>query len=64
MTTTWRVSFLVEVRAMCKPVACFDLPMLSKQLSYIRLPPSSEPESEGRGRRCRALGTVFFQYVI
>ena len=27
--------FVVEVRAMCKPVACCDLLMLLKQLPYV-----------------------------
>ena len=56
--------FLVEVRAIGKPVSCFDLLMLSKQLPYVFRRASSQKASQGRGRRCRALDTGFYQYVI
>ena len=36
--------FLVEVRAIGKPVSCFDLLMLSKQQAYVA---SSQKASEG-----------------
>ena len=57
--------FLVEVRAIGKPVSCFDLLMLSKQLPYvfhrssIVEPEESEP---GGAALVRALDTGLYSF--